>query len=75
MIKFSIALLALLISVFVAASTKEASTVVYCQYIYYPAECVVRTGIVLLPQPVAREGVRSGTPTNGGSPVDRSGRR
>lgn len=76
MMKLSIALSALLVSGFVAVSTKEAaSAVVYCQYVDYPAGCVVRPGVVLRPRPVAREAVRPGTPTNRGGPVDRAGRR
>jgi hypothetical protein len=71
---------ALLITGFVAASTREASAaVVYCQYVEYPAGCVARPGVVLRPRPVAgavaREAVRPGTPMNRGGPVDRVGRR
>ena len=78
--KLSIALSALMISGFVAASTEKASAVVYCQYIEYPVGCVVRPGVVLRPRPVARAvvtpgvGVR-GTPMNRGGPVNRVGRR
>ena len=68
----------LLISGFVAASTEEAGAVVYCQYVDYPAGCVVRPGVVLRPRPVARaaarEAVRPGTPMNRGGPVNRVGR-
>ena len=76
--KFSLALGAsLLISGFMA-STQEASAVVYCQYISYPAGCVVRPGVVLRPRPVARavarEAVRPGVPMNRGGPVNRVGR-
>src|SRR5712691_11438283 len=84
--KLSIALSALLITGFVAASTEEAGAVVYCQYVAYPAGCVVRPGVVLRPRPVARAvvtpgvgavgvGVRRGTPMNRGGPVNRVGRR
>jgi len=74
--RLSIALAALVISGFLAASTETASSaVVYCQYVEYPAGCVVRPGVVLRPRPVAREVVRPGTPTNRGGPVDRVGRR
>ena len=63
---------------FVAVSTREANAVVYCQYISYPAGCVVRPGVVLRPRPVARavarEAVRPGTPMNRGGPVNRVGR-
>jgi hypothetical protein len=47
--KPSIALLALLIAGFVAASTEKAGAVVYCQYVEYPAGCVVRPGVVVAP--------------------------
>ena len=84
--KPSIALSALLITGFVVASTEKASAVVYCQYVEYPAGCVVRPGVVLRPRPVARAvatpgvgapgvGVRPGTPMNRGGPVNRVGRR
>ncbi len=68
----------LLSSGFMAASTEEAGAVVYCQYVSYPAGCVVRPGVVLRPRPVARaaarEAVRPGTPLNRGGPVNRVGR-
>ena len=84
--KFPIALSALLITGLVAASTEQASAVVYCQYVAYPAGCVVRPGVVLRPRPVARAvvtpgvgargvGVRPGTPMNRGGRVNRVGRR
>jgi hypothetical protein len=77
--KIGIALSVLLITGFVAASTEKASAVVYCQYVEYPAGCIVRPGVVLRPRPVAgavaREAVRPGTPMNRGGPVDRAGRR
>ena len=44
---------ALLVAGFVAASTENASAVVYCQYVEYPVGCVVRPGVVLRPRPVA----------------------
>lgn len=84
--KIQISLSALLITVFMAASSEPASAVVYCQYVSYPAGCVVRPGVVLRPRPVARAvvtpgigargvGVRPGTPMNRGGPVNRVGRR
>ncbi|WP_082646486.1 hypothetical protein [Bradyrhizobium valentinum] len=77
--KLSITLSALLIAGFMTATTEPASAVVYCQYVDYPAGCIVRPGVVLRPRPVARaaarEAVRPGTPTNRGGPVDRVGRR
>jgi hypothetical protein len=78
--KLSIALAAtsLLATGFMTASTEKASAVVYCTYIGYPVNCVVRPGVVLRPRPVARaaarEAVRPGTPMNRGGPVNRPGR-
>lgn len=84
--KLSIALSALLVTGFLAASTEKANAVVYCQYIEYPVGCIIRPGVVLRPRPVARAvvtpgvgavgvGVRRGTPMNRGGPVNRVGRR
>ena len=84
--KLSIALSALLVTGFLAASTEKASAVVYCQYVEYPVGCIARPGVVLRPRPVARAvatpgvgavgvGVRPGTPMNRGGPVNRAGRR
>jgi hypothetical protein len=78
--KLSIALSALLVTGFMAATTEPASAVIYCQYVDYPAGCTVRAGVVLRPRPVARAvatpGVGAvGPPTNRGGPVDRVGRR
>jgi len=85
--KLSIALSTVLITGLVAASTEEASAVVYCQYVSYPAGCVARPGVVLRPRPAvtravmtpgvgaAGVGVRAGTPMNRGGPVNRAGRR
>ena len=77
--KSAMVLTALLLSSgFVAATTEEAGAVVYCQYVSYPAGCIVRPGVVLRPRPVARaaarEAVRPGTPMNRGGPVNRVGR-
>ena len=70
----------------VTATSAPARAVVYCQYVDYPPSCVARAGVVLRVRPVARAvvtpgvgapgvGVRAGTPTNRGGPVDRVGRR
>jgi hypothetical protein len=63
----------------ISVSSAPAGAVVYCQYVEYPAGCVVRPGVVLRPRPVARaaarEAVRPGTPMNRGGPVNRVGRR
>jgi hypothetical protein len=83
--KLAIALSILLAALCIPASTQEANAVVYCQYINYPAGCIVRPGVVLRPRPVARAavtpgvgapgvGVRRGTPMNRGGPVNRVGR-
>ena len=70
-----------------SVTAAPANAAVYCQYVGYPAGCIVRAGAVLRPRPVARAavatpgvgapgvGVRAGTPTNRGGPVDRAGRR
>ena len=47
--KLSIALSALLVTGFVAAGTEKAGAVVDCQYVEYPAGCVVRPGVVVAP--------------------------
>jgi hypothetical protein len=72
--KRTIALLALLVSGFVITSTEQASAVVYCQYISYPAGCIVRPGVRLVARPVARA-VTPGRPMNRGGPVNRVGIR
>jgi hypothetical protein len=67
-------------------TTGPAHAVVYCEYIDYPANCVVRPGVRLVARPGVRAaatvgvgapgvGVRPGTPSNRGGPVDRAGRR
>jgi hypothetical protein len=70
--KLSIALSALLITGFVAASTEKASAVVYCQYVEYPAGCVAKPGVVLKPRPVAGAVVAPGVDAR---PVDRPAER
>ena len=69
---------ALLGSAGLTLNPAPANAVVYCQYVSYPAGCVVRPGVVLRPRPVARavarEAVRPGTPMNRGGPVNRVGR-
>jgi hypothetical protein len=63
-----IAISALLITGFVVASTEKASAVVYCQYVEYPAGCVVRPGVVLRPRPAVGVVVAPGVDVR---PVDR----
>ena len=72
-------------SAMAVTTSGPAHAVVYCEYIDYPANCVVRPGVRLVARPVARAvtpgvgapgvGVRPGTPANRGGPVDRAGRR
>ncbi len=59
----------------VTLSPAPAAAIVYCQYVSYPAGCVVRSGVVLRPRPVARAAVRhnAGGNLNGG--VNRVGVR
>ena len=74
--KLTFALAAVLLTAgLVAASTEKASAVVYCTYIDYPANCVVRPGVVLRPRPVARQAVVGAGTVNRGGPVNRVGVR
>ena len=83
--KMTLALFVMLISGIVFGSTSPANAVVYCQYISYPAGCIVKPGVRLVARPVARAvtpgvgapgvGVRPGTVGNRGGPVNRVGRR
>ena len=88
MMKTALLLFAVLIgsiSGMVVTTSGPAQAVVYCQYIDYPASCVARPGVRLVARPAVRAatvgvgapgvGVRPGTPTNRGGPVDRAGRR
>lgn len=61
----------------VTFTSAPAGAVVYCTYIGYPANCVVRPGVVLRPRPVARAAVRGATvaPGNVDGGVNRVGRR
>ncbi len=61
----------------VTFTSAPASAVIYCTYIGYPANCVVRPGVVLRPRPVARAAVRATTvaPTNLNGGVNRVGVR
>lgn len=77
-IRIAVALFAFLTIGFMSMTTDTANAVVYCQYISYPAGCVVRPGVVLRPRPVARAvrgTVTHGTAINQGGPVNRIGRR
>jgi hypothetical protein len=81
--KTALALFALLIGIsgITAVTSGPALAVVYCQYIDYPANCVVRPGVRLVARPgtvgvgARGVGVRPGTPANRGGPVNRAGRR
>jgi hypothetical protein len=73
--KYALTLSAALTSVVGTAvlTPEPAQAVVYCTYIDYPANCVVRPGVRLVARPVARTAVRNGRNINGG--VNRVGRR
>ena len=71
--KLSITLSALLIAGLMAATTKPASAVIYCQYVDYPAGCTVRAGVALKPRPVARAAVRQNVGSNANGGVNRVG--
>ena len=76
--RIAVASFAFLTIGFMTAATDTANAVVYCQYISYPAGCVVRPGVVLRARPVARAArgtVTQGTAINRGGPVNRVGRR
>ena len=73
--KRTILLAALVIAGFNVADTREAGAVVYCTYIGYPANCVVRPGVVLRPRPVARAAVRNNVGGNMNGGVNRVGPR
>ena len=48
---------------FLTASADKASAMVYCLQVDFPANCIVRPGVVLR-SPVPRGAVRLGTPMN-----------
>jgi hypothetical protein len=50
-----------------------AQAVVYCTYIDYPANCVVRPGVRLVARPVARAAVRHNAGGNANGGVNRVG--
>jgi hypothetical protein len=67
--KLSIVVSALLITGVVAVSTERASAAVYCEYIEYPAGCVVRRGVAVAPTRDVRKIPRSiDAPTSGFTP-------
>ena len=57
----------------VTLSPAPAGAVVYCQYVDYPAGCVVRAGVVLRPRPAARAAVRHNAGGNANGGVNRVG--
>jgi len=57
------------------SAVTPANAVVYCQYVDYPAGCVVRAGVVLRPRPVARAAVRHNAGGNANGSVNRVGAR
>ncbi len=75
--KTSLALFAVLIGIggMVVTTSGPAHAVVYCQYIDYPANCVVRPGVRLVARPVARAAVRHNAGGNANGGVNRVGVR
>ena len=75
--KTSLALFAVLIGIggMVVTTSGPALAVVYCQYIDYPANCVVRPGVRLVARPVARAAVRHNAGGNANGGVNRVGVR
>lgn len=59
--KIKLAISALIVSGATIMIPEAATAVVYCQYINYPPNCVVRPGVVLAPRPA----VRAATPGAG----------
>lgn len=57
----------------VTFSSEPAGAVVYCTYVGYPANCVVRAGVVLRPRPVARAAVRHNVGGNANGGINRVG--
>jgi hypothetical protein len=57
----------------VTFSSEPAGAVVYCTYVGYPANCVVRPGVVLRPRPVARAAVRHNVGGNANGGINRVG--
>jgi len=52
--KRSIVLSASLMIGFSAGNNGSASAATYCEYVGYPANCVVRPGVIVVPPPDAR---------------------
>ncbi len=83
--KYALTLVALLTGgiVGLAVTTSgPAQAQTYCQYINYPANCIVRPGARLIARPVARgaaaaraDGAVNRGGVNRGGPVNRAGRR
>ena len=75
--KTSLALFAALIGIggMVVTTSGPAHAVVYCQYIDYPANCVVRPGVRLVARPVVRAAVRHNAGGNANGGVNRVGVR
>lgn len=69
----SLAVSALLGFAGVTFSSEPAGAVVYCTYVGYPANCVVRAGVVLRPRPVARAAVRHNVGGNANGGINRVG--
>ena len=74
--KLSIALSALRVTGFIAATTERANAVVHCEYVSYRVGCVVMPGVGLrlravAPARVTPDGRGLGTPVNLCRPVPR----
>ena len=75
--KHALALFAMMVGIGGVAATTSApaQAQTYCQYINYPANCIVRPGARLVARPVARGAARANASVNRGGPVNRAGRR
>ena len=58
-----------------AATTEDASAVVYCTYIGYPHGCVARPGVRLVARPATVGSVTAPRPGNSNGGVNRVGVR
>ena len=65
------------IAALTVTTSAPAQAQTYCQYINYPANCIVRPGVRLVARPIARgaAAARADGAVNRGGPVNRAGRR
>ena len=78
--KYTLALFAVIvggIGGLAVTTSAPAHAQTYCQYVNYPANCIVRPGARLVARPVARGAARARADgsVNRGGPVNRAGRR